>query len=487
MTLTKHFHRFRSVDALLDGRHELENQEIFFASPGQLNDPREGVRDVFWLGDRVVWKNLHRHYLKCLTRLVQIWCAGGGQHEVDWRHVPLFDPILPAGATTEFVDLDAKIETAFFTPEAEAYVSALAARTSPVGREELRSHIQGLNPFAIATIVACHEKSGIAVMKPGAVPTAEKFELFASCFKTSMELIRHAESAPKTPEAQRALSALFQATASVRSQMTFINQYNSALDVSMPGKSFVFVEFPAGYVDKLDSILHPAWYAACFMTNSEDAALWAYYGDNHKGACLIFKADGSEERPTLGLHGLSGVGSDGPRAGYRSHEFLPINYSNDGAKVDFFRSFGLMPIPTLNRVWYFDLVDGWSSCSRDMHDDIDAWRGRYWKTFELGATTKMEDWKAEGEHRLLLHSNLIDFSDPSTRKLKYDFRSLAGIVFGHKTPATDRIRIGRIIEAKCRASGRTDFKFYEAAVSSATGKIVHNELSLFKFGSATAT
>ena len=94
--MTKHFHRFRSIDALLDGRHELENQEIFFASPAQLNDPREGVRDVFWLGDRVVWKNLHRHYLKSLTRLLQIWCASGGQHEVDWRHVTLFDPILPA-------------------------------------------------------------------------------------------------------------------------------------------------------------------------------------------------------------------------------------------------------------------------------------------------------------------------------------------------------------------------------------------------------
>ena len=485
--MTKYFHRFRSIDALLDGRHELENQEIFFASPAQLNDPREGVRDVFWLGDRVVWKNLHRHYLKCLTRLVQIWCAGGGQHEVDWRHVPLFDPILPAAATPEFVDLDAKIEAAFFTPEAEAYVSALAARTSPVRREELRSHIQGLNPLAIATIVGCHEKSGIAIMKPGAVPTAEKFELFASCFKISMELIKHAESVPKTPEAQRALSAMFQATASVRSQMTFINQYNGALDVSMPGKSFVFVDFPVGYVDKLDSILHPAWYAACFMTDSEDAALWAYYGDNHRGACLIFKADGSDERPTLNLQRLAGVGPAGAEVGTKGHEFLPVTYSNESTQVDFFRSFGLIPIPTLNRVWYFDPVDGHSSCSREMHDDVDAWRGRYWKTFELGATTKMEDWKAEDEHRLLLHSSLIDFSDPSTRKLKYDFQSLAGIVFGDKTVAADRIRISKIIEAKCRALGRTDFKFYEATVSVATGKIVHRELSLLKFGSTEAT
>ena len=485
--MPKYFHRFRSAEALLDGRHELENQEIFFASPAQLNDPREGVRDVFWHGDRVVWKNLHRHYLKCLTRLVQIWCAGGGQHEVDWRHVPLFDPMLPAAATPEFVALDARIEAAFFTEEAEAYVSALAARNAPVRREELRLHIQALNPFAIASIVACHEASGIAIVKPGAMPTAEKLELFASCFKTSMEIIKHAESAPQTPDSQRALSAVFQAIGSTRSQMTFINQYNGALDVSMPGKSFVFVDFPSDYVDRLDSILHPAWYAACFMESSEDAALWAYYGDQHRGACLIFEAGGSEERPTLSLRGLPTFGPNDPQTGGIARAFLPIQYSNDTTPVDFFRSFGIIPMSTLNRNWYFDPADGWSACARDMHDDVDAWRERYWKTFELGATTKMEDWEKEGEHRLLLHSNLLDLSDSSSRKLKYDFRSLAGIVFGDKMPAADRMKISKIIEAKCRAANRNDFKFYEATVSAATGKVFHRELSLLKFGAVAAT
>ena len=33
-------YRFRSVDALIGERAELQNQEIYFASPAQLNDPR---------------------------------------------------------------------------------------------------------------------------------------------------------------------------------------------------------------------------------------------------------------------------------------------------------------------------------------------------------------------------------------------------------------------------------------------------------------
>lgn len=42
--MTKHFYRFRSIKALLDDQIELVNQEIYFASPAQLNDPMEGFR-----------------------------------------------------------------------------------------------------------------------------------------------------------------------------------------------------------------------------------------------------------------------------------------------------------------------------------------------------------------------------------------------------------------------------------------------------------
>ena len=44
LIMEQHFYRFRSIDALL-GRHaELEAQEIYFASPAQLNAPMEGFK-----------------------------------------------------------------------------------------------------------------------------------------------------------------------------------------------------------------------------------------------------------------------------------------------------------------------------------------------------------------------------------------------------------------------------------------------------------
>jgi len=72
-----HFFRFRSIRNLLDGFHELENQEIYFSPPRDLNDPVEGFKDLFWQGDAIVWVNLLRHYLLCLMQAMSITIIAG--------------------------------------------------------------------------------------------------------------------------------------------------------------------------------------------------------------------------------------------------------------------------------------------------------------------------------------------------------------------------------------------------------------------------
>src|ERR1035441_10982817 len=74
------FYRFRPTDALLDRFQELERQEIYFASPKELNDPLEGFKDLVWSGDRILWKNLLRHYLLCLTHAVMSALISGPGH-----------------------------------------------------------------------------------------------------------------------------------------------------------------------------------------------------------------------------------------------------------------------------------------------------------------------------------------------------------------------------------------------------------------------
>ncbi len=76
---------------------------------------------------------------------------------------------------------------------------------------------------------------------------------------------------------------------------------------------------------------------------------------------------------------------------------------------------------------------------------------------------------------------MLDFSTPETRVAHYDFNDLAGIIFGMKTPPDQKRQICKIIEKKCRKTNRTDFKFYEAYYSRATGSIEHREMSFLKF------
>jgi len=86
----------------------------------------------------------------------------------------------------------------------------------------------------------------------------------------------------------------------------------------------------------------------------------------------------------------------------------------------------------------------------------------------------------EDEYRLILHSDLQSFDDPASRKIKYRFADLTGIVFGIKTAFADKIRIMRIVEQKCRAEGRTEFEFQQAHYSHRARKLELVPMSLLK-------
>jgi len=166
--------------------------------------------------------------------------------------------------------------------------------------------------------------------------------------------------------------------------------------------------------------------------------------------------------------------------GIRAHEFYSIRYGNRFVPIDFFQSLGRLPLSTLRRCWYTDEQGHISNSSDGIFGNEEQWREKYWKGFYRVITTKLEDWNKEKEYRLILSSSLSDFSAPEDRKLKYDFADLKGIVFGIKTPLEDKIKVMKVIDAKCQASGRKDFKFYQAEYSPRSGDIEHNEMSLLK-------
>jgi hypothetical protein len=70
--MISHLYRFRPANAVLGKYEELAKQEIHFSPPEELNDPMEGYKDVFWLGDRIIRRNLLRHCLLCLLQTMSL-------------------------------------------------------------------------------------------------------------------------------------------------------------------------------------------------------------------------------------------------------------------------------------------------------------------------------------------------------------------------------------------------------------------------------
>lgn len=136
--MSDYVYRFRSTYALLNGFHELENQEIYFASPPELNDPLEGFKDIFWKGDAIVWENLIRHYLLCLMQsvLAALEHASDNGPASETLSVLLTEEALQPTAREIFRSI---CKTVFTDVELADLPALLAAWESPIRRTELLS------------------------------------------------------------------------------------------------------------------------------------------------------------------------------------------------------------------------------------------------------------------------------------------------------------------------------------------------------------
>ncbi|RQT09837.1 DUF2971 domain-containing protein [Burkholderia contaminans] len=474
--MTSHLYRFRSIDRLLGSSKELERQEIYFASPEQLNDPLEGRKNIYWQGDLIVWENLFRHYLMCLLHAYGLVGLRSMEESPEWNEIPLRDPYGNAHHPV-IKELHDRIFDAFFSnPAVAAYVRSLAASQHRVRQTELGVHLHHLHPIALISI------DMIMNQRDGDSETPRKFE--TQLADLTKHLLHIASTLDKTPSAcngdENLIDAVYAAQQNAISQMDLIRLYNREINPEEKGRVFIGCDFPMGYLRQLESLMHRPWYAACFMQHCSDSSMWGYYGSSHAGVCLKFKARQIDDRLVLRLRTLNGENSAGRIYSKLDHQFYPVTYDATHVEINFFRTLGSLPIPIANRQWYTDRNGNRSICIPYESGGEQEFRDKYWRDFNTAATTKTKAWEPESEYRLVLHSMLFDLTTED-RKLQYDFDDLDGIIFGIRTSLDDKLKISKVIEDKCKALGRKDFKFYQAQFSRQTGKIEYSPMSLLKF------
>ena len=462
--MTEYFYRYRPNKAVLDGFHELENQEIYFSTPDELNDPMEGFKDLFWTGDEIVWRNFLKHYILCVLQTANYCFVAGDQFDPNiLKNIVFWVPQeLPEAPIREIYQ---RVSAEFLEePAVKTFLSLMAARTTHVRRSELTSYLRALHGFALQIVLKEYRERGLLPAQAPAPepPPREKLRCNAIAM---MEGVTKITPSPEY-SSERISEALFAVNEATVAQVMLIAEYNLPdRDKKVP-MVFLSSRFPVAYVAALDRLVHRDWYVACFTKTAENHSMWSTYANGHRGVCLMFKTTPNVTGvPTLVIERVTGAhGTKDKALTYTSsevsHEMNAVRYTAQYPAIDFFRSLGSISEMHMNNFWYRGDNGAFSECRDAVYADPDAWRKGYWQTFGESALYKTPEWAHEEEYRIVAHSG-FDMSDPIKRKLKYRFEDLAGIVFGARTDIEDRLKIMRIIDAKCAKARRSDFKFLE--------------------------
>ena len=455
------FFRFRSMKYLLDKKYqELEKQTIYFASPEELNDPMEGFRDIVWVGDKIVWTNFFKNYVCCLHLGYSQLRTEGNSIQLDSLPIWVDWDKLPPPQKDVFDDIWRRFLN---VPNIREIIEALANTKREIRYQELGYYLRAIHPVLLVEVLKSY------VVHPLVSPSGQS-QSSPALLKLILNSIKQDEQV-KSEKERNAISLERERRAETE---RVIQQYNTRTDAMGISEQAVF-DFLAIYLKELEKLLWPNWCTACFMKSYHNSSVWGNYGDNHKGACLIFEDAGTNKSNRLELHHIT---DKRPRTMIR---FRKVSYADKVGAIDFFRSIGRLRIPVLMKLWYTNSDGNISECAAHIGPDgdkKDAWRKSYWQNFYRDITIKTKDWKYEQEYRLILRSGWSKLDEQKNRTRTYNFNSLKGIIFGIKTSDDDRLRIIEIIERKCKQNNRTDFKFFQAYYSPEDGDIRKYEIKL---------
>ena len=463
------FFRFRSIKSLLEEYEELEKQTIYFASPEELNDPMEGFRDLVWSGDKIVWTNFFRHYVYCLHRTFLRFRLSGGDKQLDADSIPIFGP-WDEFVTSQDKDLFDDIWTRFLNvPKMQDIIEAIANTRHKIRSGEIVHYLRVVHWVILGEILNSHIAHGF--MSESKMPQLAKELSDSSMIERLLLSITVTQGVEDKELAEDALLRLERDYNNNESILRQDNNRSISRGILERNNQFVKFDFVKAYVEKLEGLLWPKWYAACFMKSYHNSSVWGNYGDNHKGVCLIFEAEETNKLKHLKLRQLASEN-------VKSISFHEVRYEDKAGEVDFFRSICRLPVADVKRTWYTDQEGNISECTSHIRPDgdEDAWRKNHWASFLRGNTTKTKDWKYEQEYRLILDDDWSQFEGEEDRKLRYDFKSLKGIIFGIKTSDEHKQQIIKIVEETCRKNNRTDFKFFQAYYSHKDGGIRKDEV-----------
>lgn len=244
---------------------------------------------------------------------------------------------------------------------------------------------------------------------------------------------------------------------------------------NLHNSKLVRIDFPSLFLDELENIMFPKWYAACFMEDVSNSACWSHYANNHKGVCLIYESTMIEDKPYIKVELPTTYSSKGIDFNFVDLALKKVHYFNRKPEVDFFNSLGTLTADHLHKDW---IKERNSSVQSIRAKEVSNWSHEkikdYHHTLSNVIHTKEKVWQYEDEYRLSVTSSFYVRDTKEKKKIKYDFMQLNGIIFGMKTDIDDIIKIQKSIAKLCIKHKRQSFNFYQARYDNLTGKIIYD-------------
>ena len=449
----KYFYRFRKLKHIFEYK-ELENLEIYFASNEELNDPMEAYKTVIFQGDSIMWHNLFKNYILCLSRFIFINILKGDNDkliQLDASNIlTSFDN---KTYTTVYYDLFMDIYSKFrehFTKE----INHIFCKNNIITEEMLKVYLYILNNIIINIISMYYYKKSTKEINQYIINSKQDIFNILNSYKISFDKNKKSRNII----AKQYYEDLLIPPLTDRDKFPFNNELSH----------YIFGgRFTDEYVNYLTSFVRFKVYTSSFNADYTNPVMWSHYTENHNGICLIYNNINNKMKFFKDETYTKEIPPKNVTL-----EFIKMQYRFKDYPINFFYAFLSSNKEILDN-WTKDILTNKKSKIYD--------KFKYNKKYQqnilnliANPLNKSRHWSYEKEYRLILNNKSI--LEKEDRKYRYDFKYLNGIIFGIKTPLSKKLKIIEIIKELCKKHNRNidTFNFYQAYL-----KIPKNNISYY--------
>jgi len=466
----QYIYRYRSIKKLFDFK-ELEDLEIYFSKPEELNDQMEDYMNIIWQGDEIAFQGLFKHYLYTLYHLYALASLIEQPNEnLDKDKLPIFiqykDLSLPQMKTT----FKSIYDEFFNSDEISKLVKQMAKSQKKYTTDEILAIFKTIHIYAYFVVNTIIKKNIYRI------DLLSKKE-----YKETYNEIKHWDGYSKLIN----LINVGNNKESIAKQInnielqqninkSYINQlYSNKNNYNINILSF---DFPELYTKQVKKLLYNNYCVACFSETYQNEPMWSHYADSENGVCLRYKIKQDNENEYINLYSITGISSDRNgttiNRGYSMHKLNKIAYSNEYPEIDFFKSLGCIPSPVITGFWLCNYEQTQFSSCLEAYKDMDKWRENYHELANQYICTKSKNWEYEKEYRVFLREMLHPtYEEKENRLVKYNFNDLDAIIFGRQVEIEDKKKIIKIIQNHCKQKNLSGFKFYDLYYSTITKQL----------------